>query len=112
MYSIPVNVEPSPEPRNKCQHDETQKLKGEIPALKKQAAYLSRKGKTIGYEIKVGKNSKESEVTGDRFMASPNVLSDSTSMPGSASSAGKMDTLQFAAVSNPTLSLFGRRIHS
>lgn len=81
VYGIPVNAEPLPEPTNKCQQDETQKLKGEIAALKKQVAYLSKKDEVKGYEIKAGKNSKESASTGDCLVASSNATSDFTTMP-------------------------------
>lgn len=81
MYGIPVNAEPLPELTNKCEQDETQKLKGEIAALKKQVAYLSKKDEVKGCEIKAGKNSKESAGTGDCLVASSNVTSDSTTMP-------------------------------
>ncbi|XP_077051656.1 paraneoplastic antigen Ma3 homolog [Siphateles boraxobius] len=81
VYGIPVNVEPSPEPTNKCLHDETLKLKGEIAVLKKQDAYLSRKGETRDYEIKSGKNGKGSAITSDCLVSSYNVTSGSTTMP-------------------------------
>lgn len=59
VYGLPVNVRPQSEPSKKCPQDETQKLKGEIAALKKQVAYLSKKGETRECEVNCVKNSKE-----------------------------------------------------
>ncbi|KAI2644375.1 Modulator of apoptosis 1 [Labeo rohita] len=81
MYGIPVNVEPQSEPSLKCQKGETQKLKGEITALKKQVAYLSKKGETKECEVECVRNSKEDAVTGKCLVASSNATSDSNPMP-------------------------------
>lgn len=81
VYGLPVNVELQSEPSKKCPQDETQKFKGEIAALKKQVAYLSKKGETRECDISCVKNPKEDTVTSDCLVASSNVTSDSTHMP-------------------------------
>lgn len=81
VYGIPVNVELQPESTNKCQQDETQKLKGEIAALKRQVAYLSKKAETKRSEIKPVKVSNESTVAGECLVASSRETSDSMAIP-------------------------------
>ncbi|KAL1254367.1 hypothetical protein QQF64_016596 [Cirrhinus molitorella] len=81
VYGTPVNVEPQSELSKKCQQDETQKLIGEIAALKKQVAYLSKKGETKDCEVICEKNLKVDTVTSDCLVASSNVTSDISAMP-------------------------------